>query len=166
MGPIPPPNQSDDGAVPTKPRAIKWIDEAPQDSSSAPKDNDEQAKKRGSLVTNRSCDDLVHKKAEELSPVEVHKDASKQTGMKRAIKQFEIDRNKLTGLRNFTELSPDPLALPAYALPPTTATSASATAMSSQSHPHQRQGGASSQRDNQQRNSKNPAAASTAAEIK
>ena len=30
MGPIPPPNQSEDGAVPTKPRAIKWIDEAQQ----------------------------------------------------------------------------------------------------------------------------------------
>ena len=83
-------------------------------------------------MTNRSCEDLIHKKAEELSPVDAHRDASKQSGMKRAIKQFEIDRNRLTGLRNFTELSPDPLALPAYALPPTTATSASATAMSSQ----------------------------------
>lgn len=60
----------------------------------------------------------MHKKAEDLMPVDTHRDASKQTGIKKSIKQFSIDRNKLTGLKNFTELSPDPLALPPYALPP------------------------------------------------
>jgi len=118
MGPIPPPNQEDPG--PTKPRAIKWIDEAPPKSTSAtdepPTPKEEQKK---TLVTNKSSDDLVHKKAEELTPIDTHKDAAKQTGIKKTIKQFEIDRNKLTGLRNFTDISLDPLALPHYALPPT-----------------------------------------------
>lgn len=68
-------------------------------------------------MTNKSCEDLVHKKTEDLTPVVNHKLPEKQTGIKRAIKQFKIDTNKLTGLKNFAELSPDPLALPAYALP-------------------------------------------------
>ena len=53
-----------------------------------------------------------------MVPIATHKDASKLTGLKKTIKNFQIDINKLTGLRNFTELSPDPLALPHYALPP------------------------------------------------
>ena len=71
-------------------------------------------------MTNKSCEDLVHKVAEELVPIDNHKLAEKQTGIKRTIKPFEIDRNKLTGLRNFTDISPNPLALPHYALPPGT----------------------------------------------
>ena len=114
MGPIPPPNQEDTG--PTKPRAIQWIDEAPAAKEAPEQPAKEEQKK--TLVTNKSSEDLIHKKAEELTPIETHKDASKQTGLKRTIKQFEIDRNKLTGLRNFNEISPDPLALPPYALPP------------------------------------------------
>ena len=95
-------------------------------------------------MTNKSCEDLVHKKTEDLTPIETHKDPSKQTGLKRTIKQFEIDRNKLTGLRNFTDLSPDPLALPPYALPPQVQPTSG----------QNRQAG--NQRDSQQRNSKNP----------
>ena len=86
----------------------------------------------------------MHKKVEDLVPIETHKDASKQTGLKRTIKQFEIDRNKLTGLRNFTDLSPDPLALPHYALPPSAQPSSGQRTQ------------AGSQRDSHQRNSKNP----------
>ena len=115
MGPIPPPNQEDPG--PTKPRAIKWIDEAPPAAKEAA-DQPAKEEQKKTLVTNKSCEDLVHKKTEDLTPIETHKDPSKQTGLKRTIKQFEIDRNKLTGLRNFTDISPDPLALPPYALPP------------------------------------------------
>ena len=83
---------------------------------------------------------MVHKKAEDLTPIDTHKDAAKQVGIKKTIKNFEIDKNKLTGLRNFTEISLDPLALPPYALPPS-------------AQPQQRQGG---QRESQQRNAKNP----------
>lgn len=43
--------------------------------------------------------------------------------MKSSLKPFKIDQNQLTGLRNFTEISKDPLALPAYALPETAAAS-------------------------------------------
>ena len=78
MGPIPPPNQEDPG--PTKPRAIKWIDEAPPKTTEAadvkpatPK----EAEQKKTLVTNKSCEDLVHKKAEELVPIDTHKDAAK-----------------------------------------------------------------------------------------
>ena len=105
MGPIPPPSEEDEQQ---KPRAIRWLDEHAK--------TDEEKKK--GLVTNKSTDDLVHKNVEDLTPVENHKDAARQTGIKRAIKQFTIDRNKLTGLKNFTDISTDPLALPPYALPP------------------------------------------------
>lgn len=106
MGPIPPVS---DEKLPDKVRALKWLDEEAKS---------EEEKKKG-LVTNDSCEDLVHKKTEDLTPVDNHKLPEKQTGIKRTIKQFNIDTNKLTGLKNFAELSPNPLALPAYALPPT-----------------------------------------------
>ena len=121
MGPIPPPNQEDPG--PTKPRAIKWIDEDPPKTTEVVAEKPatpKEVEQKKTLVTNKSCEDLVHKKSEELVAIDTHRDATKQTGIKRTIKQFVIDRNKLTGLRNFTEISPDPLALPHYALPPTT----------------------------------------------
>ena len=47
-----------------------------------------------------------------LKPVETHK---KQVTLKSVMKPFKSDFNKLTGLVNFTDLSKDPLALPAYA---------------------------------------------------
>ena len=82
MGPIPPPNQEDAG--PTKPRAIKWIDEvSPKPTEQPPPPTDEQKK---CLVTNKSCEDLVHKKTEDLIAIDTHKDAAKQTGIKRTIK--------------------------------------------------------------------------------
>ena len=49
-----------------------------------------------------------------MKPVEAHKQDKK---LKSAIKTHQIDYNKLTGLANFTQLSKDPLALPAYAKP-------------------------------------------------
>ena len=86
-----------------KPRAIKWLDQLPNMS--------EEAKLKG-LVSNKSNEDLVHKMEEDLTPIDTHKHAVKT---KCAIKPFKIDINKLTGLKNFSELSPDPLALPHYA---------------------------------------------------
>ena len=77
----------------------------------------EEETKKG-LVTNDSKLDLVHKKAEDLTPIENHKDAERQIGIKRTIKVFELDKNKLTGLKNFTEVRTDPLERPHYALPP------------------------------------------------
>ena len=40
---------------------------------------------------------------------------------KSCIKPFKIDNNQLTGLKNFTEISKEPLALPSYALSETIA---------------------------------------------
>ena len=78
----------------------------------------EEAKLKG-LVTNKSEEDLVHKVAEDLTPIDTHKDVERnKTGLKCTIKPFIIDINKLTGLKNFTEISSNPLALPHYALPP------------------------------------------------
>lgn len=90
----------------SKPRAIKWIDEG-----------SEKNEKKNALVTNKSSEDLSHKVVGNLTPIETHKDEQKRLSMKSAIKPFKLDLNKLTGLRNFTEISPDPLALPHYALP-------------------------------------------------
>jgi hypothetical protein len=75
MGPIPPPSQEE---INPKQRAIKWYDEGVKT---------EEEKKKG-LVTNNSCEDLVHKVAEELIPIDTHKDIAKQTGIKCAIKPF------------------------------------------------------------------------------
>ena len=66
------------------------------------------------LVTNKSKDDLIHQDLTCLKPVETHK---KEHALKSSIKQFKLDFNKLTGLSNFTEISKEPLALPAYAKP-------------------------------------------------
>lgn len=114
MGPLPQPSTEDE-RVPARKAAIKWIDQKEGLS--------EEEKKRG-LVTNKSSEDLNNKKAEDLTPVDVHRDATKQVGIKKTIKNFKLDINKLTGLRNFNELSSDPLALPSYALPPSSTTSA------------------------------------------
>lgn len=110
MGPIPPPTGKEQ--LPEKTRAIKWLDE---------ENKGDVEKQKAGLVTNKSCEDLVHKKVEDLVPIDTHKQPEKQTGLKKTIKTFQIDTNKLTGLKNFSELSPDPLALPAYALPPSAA---------------------------------------------
>ena len=63
-------------------------------------------------MTNFSKDDLVHQDIATLKPVDNHK---KEKKVKSAIKPFNLDMNKLTGLSNFTEISKEPLALPAYA---------------------------------------------------
>ena len=47
----------------------------------------EEEKKKG-LVTNKSCDDLNWKKAEDLVPIDTHKDAAKKSALKSAIKPF------------------------------------------------------------------------------
>ena len=107
MGPIPPPS-ADENPTKPRPRALKWLDESAKTA---------EEKKKG-LVTNNSKDDLVHKVAEDITPVDNHKDAVKSSTVKKAIKDFNLCRNKLTGLKNFTEISLDPLALPVYALPP------------------------------------------------
>lgn len=61
----------------------------------------------------------MHKVAEDLTPIETHKqDAVRKAKLKCAIKPFQIDVNKITGMSNFTEICSDPLALPSYALPP------------------------------------------------
>ena len=120
MGPIAPTGDEDadrKGRLMT----IKWYDQeptpaakdAPADAAQASREKDKEKKK--TLVTNRSCDDLVNQRPEDLVPVETHK---KPVQLKRAIKQHDIDVNKLTGLKNFSEISPNPLALPPYALPP------------------------------------------------
>ena len=69
------------------------------------------------MVTNASGADLIYKDPDGLEAVTTHKNDDKNKGLKASIKPFKIDQNQLTGLRNFTEISKDPLALPAYALP-------------------------------------------------
>lgn len=61
MGPIPPSMEEEANS---KPRAIKWIDEGSEKNG-----------KTNGLVTNKSSEDLTHKVAENLTPIETHKDA-------------------------------------------------------------------------------------------
>jgi len=65
MGPIPPPSE-ELGELITP--AIKWLD--------LRENLTEEEKKKG-LVTNNSREDLVHKVAEELVPIDNHKLAEK-----------------------------------------------------------------------------------------
>ena len=58
-----------------------------------------------------------------MEAVTTHKNEEKNKGLKSTIKPFKIDQNQLTGLRNFTDLCKDPLALPSYALPDNAVTS-------------------------------------------
>ena len=120
MEPIPPASQEENNN--NRKATIKWIDEkvdaSTADASATAADKAKTATPIKGLVTNKSCEDLNLKKLEDLKPIDTHKNPAKQTGIKRAIKPFNIDVNKLTGLKNFTELSPNPLALPPYALPP------------------------------------------------
>jgi len=74
MGPLPPPIEEQ---ASSKPRAIKWIDEG-----------SEKNEKKNGLVTNKSSEDLTHKVAANLTPIETHKDAQKQLSIKSAIKPF------------------------------------------------------------------------------
>lgn len=131
--------------VPAKPRAIVWFDETPaydaklekekaiaaeEDAMSgsqekppsavaaealADKANKEPKKKVLTLVTNASKDDLVHRLPADIKPIMNHK--QEKTDLKPSLKPFKIDNNKLTGLKNFTQICKDPLALPHYALP-------------------------------------------------
>ena len=93
-----------------KPRAIVWVDET---------GSKEEAKKN--LVTNLSekdeMSDLIYKDPATLTAVTTHKNEEKNKTLKSAIKKYNIDNNQLTGLKNFTEICKDPLALPPYALP-------------------------------------------------
>lgn len=41
----------------------------------------------------------------------------REVTLKSTIKPFKIDNNRLTGLKNFTDICKDPLALPSYAQP-------------------------------------------------
>jgi len=59
--------------------------------------------------------DLIYKDPSAVDAVTTHKVEHKN--IKPVIKPFKIDRNHLTGLRNFTDICKDPLALPVYALP-------------------------------------------------
>ena len=91
-----------------KPRAIKWVDET----------GDKEAKeaKKINLVTNLSekdeLADLIYKDPNTLTAVTTHKNEEKNKNLKSAIKKYNIDNNQLTGLKNFTEICKDPLALP------------------------------------------------------
>ena len=61
--------------------------------------------------------DLIYKDPNNLNAIITHKNEEKNKSLKSAIKPYKIDNNQLTGLKNFTDLSKDPLALPSYALP-------------------------------------------------
>ena len=73
------------------------------------------------LVTNLSekdeMADLIYKDPNTMSAVTTHKNEERNKSLKSAIKPYKIDNNQLTGLKNFTDLCKDPLALPSYALP-------------------------------------------------
>ena len=64
--------------------------------------------------------DLIYKDPNNLNVIMTHRNPKQ--GLKSAIKQYKIDNNQLTGLKNFTDICKDPLALPAYALPDNAAT--------------------------------------------
>lgn len=61
--------------------------------------------------------DLIYKDPNTLTAVTTHKNEEKNKNLKSAIKKYNLDNNHITGLKNFTDISKDPLALPAYALP-------------------------------------------------
>lgn len=69
------------------------------------------------MVTNVSEADLIYKDPSTMDVITTHKNEDKNKGLKSSIKPFKIDQNQLTGLRNFTDICKDPLALPSYALP-------------------------------------------------
>lgn len=96
MGPFIP---NRDENFPEKKRAIKWID------------NDKEATQGPALVTSKSDDDLNRK--DTVEPVQTHKRETQN--LKPGIKAFKLDVNQLTGIQNFTEISPDPLKVPDYA---------------------------------------------------
>lgn len=96
MAPYNPPR---DDNLPERKRAIKWVD------------NDQEPTQGPGLVTSNSKDDLNRK--ENLEPVQTHK--REKQDLKCAIKAFKLDVNQLTGIQNFTEISPDPLKIPDYA---------------------------------------------------
>lgn len=83
-----------------KPRAIKWVDETGEKELKEPK--------KINLVTNLSekdeLADLIYKDPNTITAVNTHKNEEKNKNLKSAIKKFNIDNNKLTGLKNFTEI--------------------------------------------------------------
>ena len=94
MGPFPPANL-DDGREETKIQAIRWIDN----------EKDDKVK----LKTNKSDEDLNLKDIIDLKKVVTHRENEIK---KRCIKPFVIDVNHLTGIKNFTQISKNPLAIP------------------------------------------------------
>lgn len=103
MGPLPPPNREE--AQVERRRALQWID------------NEKEKTQGPLLVVSKSSDDLNLK--EKIEPIVTH---HKPRKLKPAIKQFSLDINALTGIHNFTQISPDPLKLPPYALELTNST--------------------------------------------
>jgi|TARA_B110000285_G_C14951852_1_gene527204 hypothetical protein len=102
MGPFPPADLDKKGLPPHVP-ALKWIDE--------PKDLDKDLDKK-KLKTNKSDQDLELKDIETLPKVMNHRENPKSS-KKSAMKPFKIDVNHLTGIKNFTAISQNPLAIPA-----------------------------------------------------
>ena len=78
---MPQPNAEEDPG-PAKKRAIKWVDEK--------EGRTEEEQKKG-LVTNKSSEDLNLKPTDDLKAIQTHKDPSKQTGIKKTIKTFNLD---------------------------------------------------------------------------
>mmetsp|Transcript_38589 Transcript_38589/g.50581 ORF Transcript_38589/g.50581 Transcript_38589/m.50581 type:complete len:82 (-) Transcript_38589:2659-2904(-) len=77
QGPMPPPPSEEEAME--KKRAIVWVDE---------KEGRTEEQKVKGLVTNASGEDLNLKDLEKLVPINTHRDASKQTGRKKTIKNF------------------------------------------------------------------------------
>jgi hypothetical protein len=102
MGPFPPADLDQKG-LPAHVPALKWIDE--------PKDLDKDLDKK-KIKTNKSEEDLELKDLDNLNKVTVHRDKPKSC-LKNTIKPFKIDVNQLTGIKNFTQISSHPLAIPA-----------------------------------------------------
>ena len=74
VGPVPPAHEFNNADNKQVARAIIWVDEKGQQKG---------------LVTNKSNEDLVHRVAEDLTPIETHKqDAMRKNKLKCAIKPF------------------------------------------------------------------------------
>ena len=101
MGPLAPQEEPNGGE--SKKTALKWLDNM---------DGDKLDKEK--LVTNKEDDDLIYKEADKIEKVKIH---HKEKQLKPAIKKYQMDTNKVTGIANFSQLSKDPLKIPDYGLP-------------------------------------------------
>lgn len=96
MGPFPPADI--DSKNPPYTPALKWTDDCKNDKKL--------------LKTNKSEEDLELKDLNNLPKVTAHRDKPKSC-LKNTIKPFKLDVNQLTGIKNFTDISQDPYAIPA-----------------------------------------------------